>query len=395
MRRAAVALAFAFGACSGPGGESSPPSAGTGDAGGTDPGDTTHVDAIDDDTTHDDAIDDDTTDDDTIDDDTTTPSTPDAAGDPDSSSDLGPLPSAADAPLRGPCPMATDWGGFELQVAEFAFLVGAVADGVVPVTVLEVVETSGDCRLLKRVNPFCDPPCAAGETCDHSGECIPFPKNQDLGPVTVEGLSVEGAAVVLAPQPPASTYSLTTLANPPYAPGDVLRLTAPGTAAGGAPDGGEIGPVELYGIGVAPLVLETTQWDVEEGEPLEIVWTPPPAGARSRVHVTINIDQHGNSPVVLDCDLPDTGAASIPSSLLDALLASGISGFPNGQATRRTADSHLALVDPPPGTPAGCLDLLVTSPVVPDVRVAGHTPCKQTLDCPSGQTCNVSIETCE
>ena len=110
------------------------------------------------------------------------------------------------------------------------------------------------------------------------------------------------------------------------------------------------------------------------------------AGVPAVVRVDVNIDQHGNSPVVLQCDFPDTGSAVISAALVDALLTSGVSGYPNGRISRRTVDSA------PVGD--GCMEFIVASPRGPDVRVIGHTPCKSDTDCPEGETCNVAVETC-
>ena len=74
--------------------------------------------------------------------------------------------------------------GFEQTYSAFS---GSVADAVVPLNVLEQVGEDGDCTLLRRNNPFCDPGCAAGETCDFDGNCLPFPVNRDVGVTLVAG----------------------------------------------------------------------------------------------------------------------------------------------------------------------------------------------------------------
>ena len=33
--------------------------------------------------------------------------------------------------------------------------------------------------------------------------------------------------------------------------------------------------------------------------------------------------------------------------------------------------------------------------ISPELTVAGHTPCTSQKDCPKGQTCNTTLETCE
>ena len=313
---------------------------------------------------------------------------PDVADQPDTADtpDVGDEPDVTDPPdevdLAGPCPLDARWGGFAIEAHDmFSWIDGAVADGVNPITVLEQTLVAGDCRLLKRNNPFCDPPCTAGQTCDHDGTCIEFPLNQDLGTVTIDGLV---QPVVLEPLQPSNTYFSTSLPHPAFEPLSPVTMTT-------APDG-FFGGQELHGFGVHLLVIaDETQWDIEEGVSLDITWAPPPADAgevRSHIAVTINIDQHGNSPLNLVCAFEDTGSATVPAETLDELLSAGISGYPNGTIIRRTVDSA-SLGE------GGCMELIVASPRTPDVRVAGHTPCKSDLDCPSGQTCNKAIETCQ
>ena len=284
----------------------------------------------------------------------------------------------AEVPLRGACALAERWGGFSVEAHEqFSFVDGVVADGVNPITVLEEVLSEGECKLLQRLNPFCDPPCAAGETCGNDNNCVTFPSNQDAGVLVFEGLK---EPLELEPVAPGNNYFATGLPHPAAEPDAEITLTA---------TGGVFGDLALYGVGVHPLDLgEDVQWDVEEGVDLQVTWEPPPGEVRSHVFMLVNIDQHGASPLNLVCNVPDTGSASIPSSVMDELLAFGVSGFPNGQLIRRTVDSV-------PIGDGGCVEFVISSPRGPDVRVAGHTPCKSDLDCPTGQTCTLVIETCQ
>jgi hypothetical protein len=295
------------------------------------------------------------------------------------SSDAAPDSATAQDPvdLAGVCPLDKRYGAFLVEAQEdFSFVDGSVADGVVPVTILEEIESVGACRLLKRNNPFCTPPCGPGQTCDHDGTCIVFPEPQDVGTVDIDGL-VEQA--VLEPLQPGNSYFLTTLPHPVFEGGDEIHLTS--TA-------GVFGELDLRGVGVDPLHLpEDTTWKIIESADLAITWPAPvTSGVPAVVRVDINIDQHGSSPIVLQCDFPDTGTAVISADLVAALLTSGVSGYPNGRISRRTVDSA-AIGD-------GCMEFIVASPRVPDVRVIGHTPCKADPDCPDGETCNVAMETC-
>jgi hypothetical protein len=277
--------------------------------------------------------------------------------------------------LSGACDQAERVGGFVVEVQEGVSIVaGDVADGVVPAEVREVVDSDQGCRLLRRNNPFCDPPCASLDTCDFDGRCIPYPVNQDLGVVDITGLE---KAVSMEPIPPSNSYFDTQLPHPVFQPGAEIFLRS---------TGGEVEAIALDGYGVDDLLLpEDTVWSVEEGVDVSIDW---PAGSveAALIRLDLNIDQHGNTPITLSCEFPDTGSAVVPSRFVDALFSAGVSGFPTGYLRRFVGDS----VD----LSVGCVDFLISSPRDADVSVEGHFPCFSTDDCPQGMTCDVPINTC-
>ncbi len=305
---------------------------------------------------------------------TTEPDTGDPV-DTSDTSDTGDPPT--DPEPRGPCSLETRLGAIVVESgAQFSFVQAEVADGVIPATILEPIGEAGDCRLLRRNNPFCNPPCQPGFTCDFDGQCIDFPEPQDIGTVTVNGLLAE---VSMEPVEGSNTYFATGLPHPPFDEG--AKITATTTA-------GFAGALSLVGRGGAPLELKTQTWSIVAGQDLVLEWSAGAADAGTEIGARLVIDQHGNSPVALLCTFADTGSGAVPAALIDQLLGAGVSGFPNGTLRRQTLDS----VD----TGAGCVELLVSLPREPeDVAVAGHTPCQKTDDCPAGQTCNVPLETCE
>lgn len=300
---------------------------------------------------------------------------PDAT--PADTADGGAVPlDPATVPLRGSCPQEVYLGGFLVEVQElFSVVDGKVLGGVDPNQVKEVVSDDGTCRLLRTDYPACDPLCGPGQTCAKGGVCVEFPTQQDLGTVTIVGLE---KAVVMTPKPPGFNYFDTELPQPAFLPGVAIGLTStPGFA----------GELALYGVGSSPIQLVQTAWVVADGQPLEFDWDPPPEGARTQVELRVTLDQHGNTPVALACELPDTGHATISAALVSELLSYGVSGFPNARVSRRTVDSvHIE---------AGCIDLVVGGPTSPSVTVSGHYPCSKPGDCPEGLVCNVPIETCE
>lgn len=289
---------------------------------------------------------------------------------------INPDGDPATVPLLGYCPLETHWGRFVVEAYDaYSIVDGQAADGVVPATVLEAVASEGDCTLLKRNNPYCDPTCDPGFTCDFDGTCIAYPAAQDLGTVSISGLADD---VVMEPNAPTYQYFDTNISFPGFEPGILIQLTT---------TGGAYLPVTLHAVGVDLLEPTSVNWQIAAATDLAVAWDAPTGAVRSTVDLSLNIDQHGITPVTLQCSFADTGSAVVPASVLDALFAYGVSGYPSANIARRTVDSTLL--------GAGCIDFALGHEVLVDVSVAGHTPCDSPDDCPDGQTCNFSIQTCE
>jgi hypothetical protein len=280
--------------------------------------------------------------------------------------------------LSGLCPYDTRLGGFSATIGpQYSFVEGKVGIGVLPSTVLDVVTTEGTCTLYRRPSLACQPPCTSQQTCDRGNQCIPFPYNQDLGAVTVKGLAVPVSMNAL---PPGKNYSATEVPRQLFNPGDPILLEAPAT--------GPFGAFSLDGDGVAPLEDVPASTIVQENLALTLTWTADPtAQGRTQVDLKLSIDQHGSSPLSLECSFPDSGSGTVPVTLINQLLQSGVTGYPNGSLTRRSADSVLVT--------QGCIDFSVYDRKDLTVRVAGYTPCKKQEDCPQGLTCNTLLEMCQ
>jgi len=110
---------------------------------------------------------------------------------------------------------------------------------------------------------------------------------------------------------------------------------------------------------------------MRNGEALAFTWTAASAASSSRILVEIEIGHHGGVAAKLTCDLPDNGSGQIPASLVSALIAEGVHGFPTITLTRRTAASTNISV--------GCVDLAVAAVVQRNLSV-----------CPTASTCVVS-----
>lgn len=278
--------------------------------------------------------------------------------------------------LDGVCPLDERLGRFVLQTTEtYTIIDGSIADAVIPITVLTESTTVDDCTLWVKPNPFCDPMCENGDVCDLTDTCISYPVSQDLGVVTMTGLEVEVAMEAVSP---GYSYFHTTLPHPAFQVGSQITLFT---------GNGALDPIKLHGFGVSDLVPTDDQWQLYEGQDLAVSWEPGPADTRAEISFALNIDQHGVTPTTLKCAFADDGSGVVPAQLIDELIGSGVTGFPNGTLARRTADK--ADVD------GGCVDFEISSPRGVDARVDGVVPCSSDRDCPDGLSCNLEIEICE
>jgi hypothetical protein len=280
--------------------------------------------------------------------------------------------------LHGACPPASRVGTFKVEANEdvgYTALDGMVRNGVIPGLVPDVALSEGGCTLLKRRRLLCDPACDSNQTCALDEVCIPAPLGQDMGTVIVRGLVKQ---VEMVPLQPGNKYFYSKLDHPGFQSGDVVHLMS---------QTGYFGPFELYGVGVAQAVPAEEKWTLVEGQPLTLHWEAAPEGARSSIFLELSIDLHGLTPLRLECELPDTGEATLPLSVIDALVGAGVTGFPEGRFTRRTADSVVHEGE--------CAEFFVTSVRQVAVEVSGHVPCSTDQECPPPLTCNTTIQQCE
>lgn len=283
----------------------------------------------------------------------------------------------ASSELRGACDVDKRVGRFSIErQKDFGVVTGTISEGVVPTSIPELIAEKNGCKVNKRRTLLCSPACIGAETCGEEGSCIPYPRQVSVGTITIAGLTMP---TTMNPQKPGAVYFAPGADNPPFEVGSNIVLSAAGTD--------ERAGFELFGIGSEPLE-EGPTWLLEEGKDLAIEWPAPTDDAvPTHISVELTIDQHGNSPLSLSCVLEDTGTGSIPAELIDHLINSGVSGFPNGRIARHTVDKVELDV--------GCVELVVGSAFSASVDVAGFTPCTKPADCPDGQTCNLDLERCE
>lgn len=291
--------------------------------------------------------------------------------------DTGASLDPATVPLTGECPAETHWGNFVATSTEdYAYVSGAISDGIVPTTVLTHLLDSGDCTLWRRENPYCGEGCASGTTCDLTGECVPYPTTQDLGTVRLGGL---GETLSLDPKSPGYTYSYTSFDdNPPWTAGALLTLSTEAVT---------YSAVTLHGVTPVSLAPTSLDWLLTDGEGLEVAWDVPTGTPRTQVLVALTIDLHGLTPASVSCVFDDDGGGEIPADIVSELIGFGVTGFPIGKLTRRTADAA--------EVGEGCVDFVVSSSRTATLAISGYTPCTRDEDCPEEQECNEELERCE
>ncbi|MDX2093843.1 MAG: hypothetical protein SFX73_38775 [Kofleriaceae bacterium] len=268
-----------------------------------------------------------------------------------------------------PCDAATRIGGFEV-VRETAYTgaQGQVFDRVLPASVPSVVRTEGACALVQAPSYTCTPACAATQVCSSERTCVNYPVAHSVGTVALEGLA---AAVVMAPRAPTYFYTNpTTLPHPGYADGAGIQLTA---------DGGDGDAFTLRGWGVEALAVTSADIVVERYVALPLTWTPPALAGPAKIELSININGHGLVGQHIECTVDDTGAYTIPATLITDLVDAGTSGFPTITFARTTADAATLA--------SACVDLRVHSSVNVDVTIPGVESCDDDDDCTPHQTC--------
>ena len=255
---------------------------------------------------------------------------------------------------------------------------GKVYDGDLPSSVLwQEAATSGACTLLIPQVPFCDPGCGSNAACVSDNVCKAFPKSVGVGKVTVTGMKTTAGAttfdmnpVLNGYQPPAGT----SLEYIPFAEGDPVSISAAGDTAFGA--------FSVNVKAIARLDLQNDSIVLEDGKPIHILWAPAGKDVGSRVEVYVDISHHGGSKGKIECETADNGSLDIDASLVDALKALGMSGWPTIEVTRRTT-----------GTNAQAhVDLEIESTIARSLVIPGLISCTEDNDCPDGKTCQVDLQ---
>jgi hypothetical protein len=219
------------------------------------------------------------------------------------------------------------------------------------------------CRLLDR--PTCAPACAEPMFCATGNRCVGTPTSKDLGTISIHGLAVPLELTRLG-------LSYGQSIPDPFPP------AAPDTSITAATTGGDYAPFSLEARAVEPLAFDGADLSVGHGRSLEVIWTPPTRPGVAHITALVVLQPSVFGPVI-ECTFPDTGAASVPASLLDRLLDLGINGYPSLRLIRRTVTST--------NIAPGCVELDINATVRRSLSVDGVTMCSDSSECPPPLTC--------
>lgn len=268
-----------------------------------------------------------------------------------------------------------------LGTAGYTSLVGKVADGPTPSTLIFTeTSSSGACKLKKPRVPFCETACTGGAICVDDNKCQAYPVAKSVGTVRATGIRTAAGETEFTMDPIGGSYQPggASLPYPAFAEGAPLTLTS---------SGGAYAPFTLTASGIAPLELLTQQIPVAANQAVSLSWTPPGTAGASQIHVKLDISHHGGTKGMIECDTADSGSLTIAASLITDLVSLGTAGYPTIVVTR-SATPGSAVIAP------GRVELSVVSAVERAVQVPGVISCSDSSQCTGGKTCQADL-TCK
>lgn len=255
---------------------------------------------------------------------------------------------------------------------------GKVYSGPVPEAIswLEIGK-SGSCTLYKPKAPFCDPGCGSNALCVSDGVCKSFPKSIAVGKVTLTGVRTKEGATSFSMDPILNGYQQpanTVIDFNPFTEGDPVSVSAAGDTA--------LGMFSVSAKAISRLVVLNDSIVLTDGQPIRLRWTPPVKDIGSKIEVAVDISHHGGAKGKIECEAEDNGSLDIAASLVDALKALGVSGFPRIELARRTIGTN-AKFD---------VSLEIQSPITKLLTIPGLISCSGDEECPDGQTCQQDLQ---
>jgi hypothetical protein len=230
------------------------------------------------------------------------------------------------------CPLEERIGYVEAFSRDgYNFVNAAILDRIITTSVLEELESLGDCRLLERVAPECTPKCIPqSEQCSLDEECVPQEVQQDVGTLYVAGLNYD-----LTINPNANN-AYNKWSNGGGLPDGPIFTDGAAIAAHAAE--GMYGPFTLQGHGVAPMVMVDPPVYVYADEDLTLEWET--SDGPGEIFVQVSLENHATTPFTIKCLVEDAGAIAVPAVYVNKLLDALEEGTIAVSVQRRTVDAE-------------------------------------------------------
>jgi hypothetical protein len=246
-------------------------------------------------------------------------------------------------------------------------------------------KTEGDCSLYTPRTPFCEA-CNAGDVCVDTNVCRTPPVTHNVGAVTVTGLNPASGANPL----PINKVSASDAAETSVSYTCAETLPMPACTAGGAiilaASGGAVYPAfSIPAQCIAPLVVANSSISIESGKTFTLNWTAGTV-AGTRIYVEFDLSHHGGSKGQIRCDTADTGTLQVSGTLLESLIALGVTGYPKATVKRYLTGTT--------AVGSGNADLTVYSDLLFTAEMPGLISCQNDTQCPTGQTCQTPGQMC-
>lgn len=256
---------------------------------------------------------------------------------------------------------------------------GFMYDGQKPEMVIwDKKKTDGDCSLYTPSTPFCEA-CNTGEICVGTNTCRAEPLTHNVGAVTISGLTAPSGASPL----PITKVSASETAETGVTYICAETLPMPACTAGGAislaASGGSTYPAfTIQAQCIAPLVVTSSNFLIETGKGFALAWTPGSV-AGARIQVKFDLSHHGGSKGQIRCDTADSGSLQVSTTLMDSLVALGVTGYPSIYVSREYLGKSTV--------GSGQAQLKVYSDLTFTAEIPGIISCDDDSDCPTDQTC--------
>jgi hypothetical protein len=257
-----------------------------------------------------------------------------------------------------PCAAGTQVGAFNLVIDGNLKLEGISSfNGVVydqPLVEADVVSASeGDCTLMDAATVLW---CEAADL--PRGKCAAG-FSHSAGTVRLGGLTTPWVVEPFEGDFKGYDGGVQNIHFPPATPGMPITLST---------SGGDYHPFQLDARGIQPLIPTLETLTLAPDQPLTVTWKDPGQPGPARMILSVffaNEVDRAVSPTAgsshVTCNVADTGAATVPASLLTQLRAKGVGAHPVVVLERRTVDSQQM--------GAGCVELTVSSPAPQAIEV--------------------------